>query len=169
MKMSHACCALQPSSLVPPLLLLFAAPACRLARQPLLRPNQLKDDGHLLLHAVHCFHHDCCCCCCCCCLPHLLQAGQAAPVAPKSATKAKAEKVQLSAEAQAAVAAVDAAARALPELDPDEIVFMKNEGFGGAVDMEPSAPGSKVGMTGISLLFWVQDLCRIRQLLWVQI
>jgi hypothetical protein len=75
----------------------------------------------------------------------LLQAGQAAPVAPKSATKQKAEKLQLSADAQAAVAAVDAAARALLELDPEQLVFMKSEGFGGAVDMEPSAPGSKVG------------------------
>jgi hypothetical protein len=112
-----------------------------------------------------------------------VQAGQAAPVAPKSATKAKAEKVQLSAEAQAAVAAVDAAARALPELDPDEIVFMKNEGFGGAVDMEPSAPGSKVGtckaMAGVRLVFVVANLLPIccqsvanllqnRQPLWVR-
>jgi hypothetical protein len=76
----------------------------------------------------------------------LLQAGLAAPVAPKSAKKEKAEKVQLSADAQAAIAAVDAAAKALPDLSPDELVFMKNEGFGGAVDMEPSAPGSKVGV-----------------------
>lgn len=69
-------------------------------------------------------------------------------MAPKSAKKEKAEKAQLSPEAAAAVAAVDAAAKALPELQPDELVFMKNEAFGGAVDMEPSAPGSKVGGAG---------------------
>jgi uncharacterized protein YifN (PemK superfamily) len=69
------------------------------------------------------------------------------------------------------VAAVDAVARALPELDPDEIVFMKNEGFGGAVDMEPSAPGSKVGRSeamarhkGVLFAKQFQDI----QPLWVQ-
>ncbi|WIA10344.1 hypothetical protein OEZ85_010536 [Tetradesmus obliquus] len=75
-------------------------------------------------------------------------AGQAAPVAPKSAKKEKAEKAQLPPEAAAAVAAVDASAKALPELQPDELVFMKNEAFGGAVDMEPSAPGSKTVPAG---------------------
>jgi hypothetical protein len=55
----------------------------------------------------------------------------------------------------------------LPELDPDGTVFMETEGFGGAVDMEPSAPGSKVSTckatAGVRLVFVVANLLQNRQ------
>eukprot|EP00775_Hariotina_reticulata_P011005 gene11005-11159_t len=74
-------------------------------------------------------------------------AGQAAPVAPKSAVKKSGTaRMELSAEGQAAVEAVEAAAAALPALDRDSLSFMAAApgGFGGEQEeTEPPNAGSK--------------------------